>query len=155
MRLRFSCLLVLVFFLHAFTARAADPAPYGKVPLSFEKNLGQVDSRVKFLSRGPGYGIFLTDREAILRLNHAGPATVRMSLAGQSSTGTIEAVDPLPGKTHYLKGPGPDQWHADLPNYGRVRYNGVYPGIDMIYYGNQRQLEYDVVIAPGARPDIV
>ena len=66
MRFRFSYLFVLAFFLHAFTAWAAEPAPYGKVPLSFEKNLGQVDSRVKFLSRGPGYGVFLTDREAIL-----------------------------------------------------------------------------------------
>jgi len=155
MRFRFSYLFVFAFFLHAFTAWAAEPAPYGKVPLSFEKNLGQVDSRVRFLSRGSGYGVFLMDREAILRLNHRAPATVRISLAGQSSASTIEAVDPLPGKTHYLKGPGPDQWHADLPTYGRVRYNGVYPGIDIIYYGNQRQLEYDVVIAPGARPDNV
>src|SRR5215813_282733 len=102
MRFRFSYLFVLAFFLHAFTARASEPAPYGRVPLSFEKNLGQVDSRVKFLSRGPRYGVFLTDREAIVRLNHPAPATVRMSLVGQNSTATIEAVDPLPGKTHYL-----------------------------------------------------
>ena len=67
------------------------------------------------------------DREAILRLNQPAPATVRMSLVGQSSAARIEAVDPLPGKTHYLKGSGSDRWHADLPAYARVRYTGVYP----------------------------
>src|SRR5262245_45600082 len=150
MRLRVSYLFVLVFFLHMFTALAAEPAAYGKIPLSFEKNLGQVDSRVKFLSRGPGYGLFLTDHEAILRLNQPAPAAVRMSLDGQSSPVTVEALDPLPGKTHYLKGSASDSWHADLPTYARVRYTAVYPGVDIVYYGNQRQLEYDIVIAPGA-----
>ena len=78
-----------------------------------------------------------------------------MSLSGQSSTARIEPVDPLPGKTHYLKGSGSDTWHADLPTYARVRYRGVLSGIDIVYYGNQRQLEYDVVVAPGAHPEIV
>src|SRR4029077_8756368 len=76
-------------------------------------------------------------------------------LSGQSSKPGIEPVDPLPGKTHYLKGPGSDTWHADLATYARVRYRGVYPGIDIVYYGNQRQLEYDVVVAPGAHPETV
>src|SRR5262245_21532640 len=154
MRLRFSYLVVLVFIFQVFPVLAAGPSRYGAIPLSFEKNLGQADSRVKFLSRGPGYGVFLTDREAILRLNQPAQATVRMSFSGQT-TPRIEPVDPLPGKTHYLKGSASEGWHSDLPTYGRVRYNGVYPGIDIVYYGNQRQLEYDVVVAPGARPEIV
>jgi beta-propeller repeat-containing protein len=155
MRFRFSYLVVFIVFLHAVTARAAEPADYGKIPLSFEKNLGQIDSKVKFFSRGPGYGFFLTDREAILRLNQPAPATVHMTLDGHSPDATLEAIDPLPGRTHYLKGPAQDAWHADLPTYGRVRYRGAYPGIDVVYYGNQRQLEYDVTIAPGARPEVV
>src|SRR5438034_10031466 len=105
MRLRFSYFVVFVFFLHALTARAAQPADYGKIPLSFEKNLGQIDQKVKFFSRGPGYGFFLTDREAILHLSQPAPTNVRMSLDGQSSAARMEAIDPLPGKTHYLKGP--------------------------------------------------
>ena len=155
MRLRFSYLVIFVFILHAFPVLAAGPSRYGEIPLTFEKNLGQADSRVKFLSRGPGYGVFFTDREAILRLNQPTPATVRMSFSGNTSTPRIEPVDPLPGKTHYLKGPGSDAWHSDLPTYGRVRYGGVYPGVDIVYYGNQRQLEYDVIVAPGAHPEIV
>src|SRR5262245_27131793 len=155
MRLRFSYLVVLVFIFQVFPVLAAGPSDYGKIPLTFEKNLGQADSHVKFLSRGPGYGVFLTDREAILRLNHPTPATVRMSLSGQTSTPSIEPVDPLSGKTHYLKGSASDRWHSDLPTYGRIRYSGVYPGVDIVYYGNQRQLEYDVVVAPGVRPEIV
>src|SRR3954468_20797666 len=98
MRFRFLFLFSLVLFLHVFTAMAAEPARYGKFPLSFEKNFGQVDSRVKFFSRGPGYGLFLTDREAVLRLNQPASATVRMTLAGQSPAAKIEAVDLLPGK---------------------------------------------------------
>ena len=155
MRLRCLVFILFVFVLSAAAARGADLPAYGKIPLSFEKNLGQTDKRVRFLSRGQGYGLFLTDREAVLRLAQPAPATVRISLAGQSSTARVEGIDPLPGKTHYLKGSAPDTWHADLPTYGRVRYAGVYPGIDVVYYGNQRQLEYDVVIAPGARPELV
>jgi hypothetical protein len=155
MRFSVSYFFVFVFFLHAFSAQAAEPDRYGSIPLSFEKNLGQVDSRVKFLSRGPGYGLFLTEREAILRINQPSSTTVRMSVSGQSSPGRIEALDPLPGKTHYLKSPGSEAWHADLPMYARVRHNNVLPGVDLVYYGNQRQLEYDVVIAPGVQPEIV
>src|SRR5262245_44488459 len=135
MRLRFSYLVVLVFIFQVFPVLAAGPSDYGKIPLTFEKSLGQADSHVKFLSRGPGYGVFLTDREAILRLNHPTPATVRMSFSGQTSTPSIEPVDPLSGKTHYLKGSASDRWHSDLPTYGRIRYSGVYPGLDIVYYG--------------------
>ena len=78
-----------------------------------------------------------------------------MSLQGQSSASRLEGVDLLPGKTHYLKGSNAAGWHGDLPAYERVRHSGVYPGVDLIYYGNQQQLEYDVVVAPGANPDVV
>jgi len=133
-------------------ARAAD-RDYGKIPLNFEANLGQADQRVKFLSRGPGFGFFLTNEEAILQLVEPEPATVRMKLVGQSERPTITGIDQLSGKSHYLKGNNPAAWRRDIPSYARVRYADVYPGVDLVYYGNQRQLEYDFVIAPGSRPD--
>ena len=133
-------------------ARAAD-RDYGKIPLNFEANLGQADQRVKFLSRGPGFGFFLTNEEAILQLVEPEPATVRMKLVGQSERPTITGIDQLSGKSHYLKGNNPAAWRRDIPSYARVRYADVYPGVDLVYYGNQRQLEYDFVIAPGSTPD--
>src|SRR6266850_2164623 len=138
--------------LTVWPAHAAD-RDYGRIPLSFEPNLGQADKRVKFLSRGSGFGLFLTNEEAILRLVQPKPATVRMKLIGQSERRRVTGVDLLSGKTHYLKGNNPAAWHADIPSYARVRYTDVYPGIDLVYYGNQRQLEYDFVVAPGSRPD--
>jgi len=125
------------------------------LPLRFEANLGQAGNAVKFLSRGSGFGLFLTNHEAVLRLVEPKPATVRMTLGGQNATPRIEGIDRLAGKTHYLKGRSPVSWHGDVPAYARVRYADVYPGVDLVYYGNQRQLEYDFVVAPGARPDVI
>jgi len=59
----------------------------------------------------------------------------------------------LPGKVNYLKGKDPSQWRTGVPTYAKVKYEAVYPGVDLVYYGNQRQLEYDFVLAPGADPD--
>ena len=145
-------LSISLAFLCSNSALAADNK-YGKFPLSFEKNLGQAGKHVKFLSRGSGFGLFLTKDQAILRLTQPKAADVGIRLVGQSSNPQIEAMAPLPGKTHYLKGDRPAGWHGEVPNYERVRYGNVYPGIDLVYYGNQRQLEYDFVVAPGARPD--
>src|SRR6266699_6121301 len=128
-------------------SRGLQPA----LSLRFEANLGQTDRPVKFLSRGSGFGLFLTNQGAVLRLAQPKPSTVRIALTGQSSKTRIEGIDRLPGKTHYLKA----SWHGDVPTYGRVRYAGVYPGIDLVYYGNQQQLEYDFVVAPGADPKVI
>ena len=78
---------------------------------------------------------------------------VRMTLAGAAGQGqSVEASgeEQLPGKVNYFLGNDPNRWRTDLPTYAKVRYNGVYPGVDLVYYGNQRQLEYDFVVAPGA-----
>jgi hypothetical protein len=147
-----SLLLILLGLLSIPTARAADSV-YGRIPLRFEANIGQTDKRVKFISRGSGYGLFLTSDEAILRLTNPRPATVRMKLVGANARPRTEGLESLPGVTHYLKGTDPRSWHGDVPSYARVRYESVYPGIDLVYYGNQRQLEYDFTVAPGSRPN--
>ncbi len=115
---------------------------YGKLPLSFEANQGQTDGRVKYLARGPGYTLFLTPTEVVLVLRSQSSRTaLRMRLVGAIPHPTIVAVDQLPGKSNYFIGNDPTKWRTNVPNYARVKYKEVYPGVDVIYYGNQRQLE--------------
>ncbi len=132
---------------------------YGKLPLAFEANQGQTDSQVKFLSRGAGYSLFLTPAEAVLTLRPStvsdGPsdsAVLRMRLSGASPRTTVSGQDELTGKSNYFIGNDPKKWHTSVPQYAKVRYAGVYRGVDLMYYGNQRELEYDFVLQPGANP---
>ena len=148
---------VLAFIILLTVAWQGQAAPdYGNLPLSFEANTGQTDSKVQFLSRGRGYGLFLTADEAVLSLTNGNirspkSAVLRMRLAGPQREGRVEGMEPL-GKRHYLRGSDPSNWQTDIPAFKKVRYHGVYPGIDLVYYGNRRQLEYDFVVAPGADP---
>jgi hypothetical protein len=196
-------------------------ASYGKLPLSFEANQGQTDARVRFLARGGGYTISLTDDEAVLVLRKSlpgqlgmtqlgkrglpgwlrpfglvgpplgrwrslandlnspalipdlgqlvsgpnvgksgGPAgpelpapqVMRMRLVGGNAKGRLVGLNELPGRSNYFIGNDPKKWRTNVPSYSRVKYLGVYPGVDLLYYGNQGQLEYDFVVAPGADP---
>ncbi|HEY0099618.1 MAG TPA: SBBP repeat-containing protein, partial [Pyrinomonadaceae bacterium] len=77
------------------------------------------------------------------------PLTLSMKLVGADAGATVEGADELAGKVNYFKGDDPAKWRTNVPTFGRVRYKEVYPGIDVVYYGNQRQLEYDFVVAPG------
>jgi len=196
-------------------------ASYGKLPLSFEANQGQTEARVRFLARGGGYTVFLTDGEAVLALRksqprmsrfgkgglpdrpepfgpvrpragrwpsladgleslwrslipdlsqmvpdpNAGkdtvgggleyqpPQVVQMRLAGGNAKAHVVGLDELPGHSNYFIGNDPKKWRTSVPSYAQVKYEGVYPGVDLVYYGNQRQLEYDLVVAPGADPN--
>ena len=131
-------------------------AVWGELPLQFEANRGQADSRVKFLSRGRGYGLFLTSTEAILSLSEGDtgthPAVLRMSLVGANKRPNALALEELPGKANYFVGSDPAKWRSGVPTYARVKYENVYLGIDLVYYGRGGQLEYDFVVAPGADP---
>jgi hypothetical protein len=131
---------------------------FGSVPLSFEQNEGQSDSRVKFLARGAGYTVFLTSEEAVLALKRsagqgsAGAAALHLKLEeGNLHPGAV-GDEPLPGRVSYLFGGDRKKWHANLPTFGAVRYSSVYPGVDMTFHGNRRELEYDFSVAPGADP---
>ena len=130
---------------------------YGKLPLHFEANRGQTHRDVRFLSHGPGYNLYLTAGEAVLVLSRpaadAKRVALRMSLVGAAREPQVSGLDELPGKTNYFVDKDPAKWRTRVPTYAKVRYREVYPGIDLVYYGNQRQLEYDFVVAPGANPD--
>ncbi|MGB6554998.1 MAG: hypothetical protein WBE78_16025, partial [Candidatus Binataceae bacterium] len=134
---------------------------YGNMPLSFERNDGQTDAQVKFLSRGNGYTLFLTPAESILALRKSpkeAAAVLRIKMTGANPAPRVEGreTDQLAGRSNYFIGNDPKEWRTNIPSYSRVWYRGVYPGIDLVYYGaNQRQLEYDFVVAPGANPDSI
>jgi Beta-propeller repeat len=145
---------------------------YGNLPLTFEANQGQTDAKVKFLSRGSGYTLFLTGDEAVFSL-HQGEAgdrepaakgpirtaptlaateVLRMKLHNANPSAKVTGEDELPGKSNYFIGNDPKKWQSSVPTYGKIKYESVYPGIDLVYYGNQRQLEYDFIVSPGSDP---
>ena len=138
---------------------------FGKVPLQFEANHGQTDGRVKFMARGPGYGLFLTSTEAVLHLQNAHPgasrvrgfsktqdAALRMRIVGAARHAKVNALDRLPGTINYFGGNDSSKWITNIQAYQKVQYENVYPGADLIFYGNQQQLEYDFRLAPGFDP---
>src|SRR5437016_2944333 len=146
---------------------------YGKLPVYFEANRGQTDAQVKFLSRGGRHVLFLTPTEAVLvlttppqaadeksptrggkpgRLEEGTRTVLRMTFAGGNPMPRLAGLDELPGKVNYFIGDDAAKWRTNVPTYARVHYQDLYPGIDLIYYGNPRQLEYDLVVRPGADP---
>ena len=165
---------------------------YGQLPLCFEPNQGQADPQAKFISRGNGYTLFITSKEAVLVLNKQGTKSikgekvkrfnsehpslypskpwrrgansklltsknevVRMRLSGSNPHPVMEGLGKLSGISNYFIGKDPSKWRTNIPNYAKVRIKDVYPGIDMVYYGNSRHLEYDFVVAPGADPKVI
>ena len=148
-------------------------ADYKTLPVYFEQNRGQTDSRVRFLSRGPGYTVFLTAEGAVMALRKADvpagsaktagrasaataptitTASVWLKLAGARPDAQMDGVDALPGRVNYFIGNDQRKWHSDIPTFARVRYRSVYPGIDLVYHGAPQALEYDLIAAPGADP---
>ncbi|HTD47799.1 MAG TPA: SBBP repeat-containing protein [bacterium] len=145
---------------------------YTGLPLTFEANLGQTDPQVRFVSRGRDHALFLTSTEMVIvlapkrtrqgvfsgrgaspgRPDGEAPRVLRMKFAGTNPGPRVSGLDEFSGKTNYFIGNDPAQWHTNIPTYARVQYEGLYPGIDLSFYGNQRQLEYDYVVHPGADP---
>jgi choice-of-anchor C domain-containing protein len=141
----------------AAASRMADPqATQLRAPLRFEPNRGQADARVRFLARGAGYGMFLTDDEVAMRFAQgdagAGGSVLRLRLDGASPRRPRARLRQA-GRSHYLPLADGGGVHTDLPHYAEVVQRGRYPGIDMVWYGTARdELEYDFVLAPGADP---
>jgi len=141
------------------SASARPPVLSVSLPLFFEVNQGQTDSRVKFMARGHGYGLFLTADEAVLELQRSAVShqpsansVIRMRLAGANTAPRVSGAQLLPGKSNYFIGNDPKKWRHNVPQFARVEYSNVYPGVNLAYYGRQGQLEYDFRVAPGADP---
>ncbi len=131
---------------------------YGKLPMRFEPNVGQFAPEVRYVARGNGYSLALTGQAANLALRNPGEqqaapvAALRFSLAGARAQPALIAERKEASVSNYFIGKDAVNYHAGVANYGAVRYRGVYPGIDWLVYGNPQQLEYDLVVAPGADP---
>ncbi len=150
-------------------SRAAGRSPaevkqlFERLPLRFEANRGQAASTVDFLARGPGYTMSLGRGGALLAVTRdkasgggargaRSSAAVRMYLVGGSEDPAASGSERIGGTTNYMTGSDRSKWRTDVPSFARVRYSEVYPGIDMVYYGSQRELEYDLIVAPGSDP---
>jgi hypothetical protein len=149
----FACVVCAGFLSAASpdTDRSEAKATLARLPLRFEENRGQASPEARFLARANGYSVELTGhgpafsvgrRRVNLRLVHSNPAPA------------VSGEQRMPTATNYLVG-NRNQWHTGIANFGRVRYTSVYPGIDAVYYGNQNQLEYDFIVAPGADPGAI
>jgi len=127
---------------------------YGRVPLHFERNEGQTDARVRHVARGAGYAFFITETETVtvLQKKDAAPAVLRMRLLGANEHPSVEGEALFEGRSHYLLGSDPSGWRTNVPQFGKVRLSQVYDGIDAVYYGNQGEIEYDFLVAPGIDP---
>jgi hypothetical protein len=157
------------------SAATAEPSPASDVSLFFEPNQGQVDPRVEFVSRGRDYSLFMTSSEAVLvtaRGNQAAntrgepssarnaepPAApdadqlvVRLRFLGANPDPEIIGLGELPGRSNYFRG-DKGNWRTGIPHFARLRYEEIYPGIDVVFYGNDGSLEYDFVVGAGADP---
>jgi uncharacterized repeat protein (TIGR01451 family) len=145
------------------------------IPLFFEANEGQTDPSVRYLTRSNGYTMFLTPTETVLvegktvaksgnrfdRLaaplrkdeKASNQSVLRMELLGANSAPEFRGLEELPGKVNYIIGKDPEKWRSGVALYSEVRVGKVYPGVDLLFHGDQQQLEYDFIVSPGANPD--
>ena len=167
--------LLVTVKLHAASPDAPTRARIAEVangPFQFEANHGQVNDAIRFLARGPGCQFFVSPNEAVLQLNKVDapaftprdvtPETTRnttfrsrsvgLKFIGANPKATVTGDGALPGEINYLIGNDPAKWQTGVPTFQRVRVEELYPGINLVYYGNPDQLEYDFVVAPGAEP---
>ncbi len=124
---------------------------YGRIPLVFEENRGQTDSRVKFLAHSSEYSIFITGSQAFFSLRAGGKsAAVAMQVVGARSDAEPMAESPLSSHTNYFLGNDRSKWIRGARHFGKVRVAGIKKGVDVVYYGNPTELEYDLILSAGA-----
>lgn len=121
-----------------------------RLPLAFQPNRGQVDSQAAFVSHGRDFLVLLERDRAVVTDGNRRALTTKLAGASRAAKGVAQT--PLPGRVSYFLGRDKSNWHTAVPTYARVRYTDVYPGVDLVYYGDQRRLEYDFIVAPGADP---
>ena len=152
---------------------------FGQRALHFEPNIGQTDGAIKFVSQAENFTLFLSPNETILSLKNfqtsddilahlmsddkdsteimlgRSSSIIKMQLAGAHQNPIVSGEKKQAGKSNYIIGKDPEKWHTNVENYARVRYEKVYDGIDLVYYGNQQQIEYDFIVSPHTDPDVI
>lgn len=139
-------------------ARTRALARVAEAQLHFERNRGQANPAFDAIATGAGYRVGLSAGGATLMLTDRTdgvPAVLAFALRGANAAAPVEHLETLPGTMAYYRGSDASDWHAGISTHARVRYAGVYDGIDIVYYGNQRRLQYDFVVAPGADPGVI
>lgn len=140
-----------------------DQRGIGHLPLVFEPNAGQAPADVAFVVRAV-YPVFLRADRAVLVVPNNIPSkdesvkpasTVSLQLVGSNKAAQPEGLDQLPGRSNYYIGANARNWKRGIPQYAAVSFKSVYPGIDLLYYGKDGQLEYDLVLSPGADPSAI
>ncbi len=148
---------------------------YGKLPLRFEKNTGQLNETVDFISHNNNYTLFLSPTKATFSFekekninnfvnktkvnrettNVTAIDVLTMELIGANVNAKAIEIDKLVTTSNYFLNNNEKQWQTNVENFAKVQYQNIYPGIDIAYYGNQRQLEYDLIVSPYTNPDII
>lgn len=140
------------------TQESPDPlVQYFKLPLHFEENQGQTSESVKFLTRGQGYTFYFTPQEMVMDLQKERHVSYALSMQFVNSSPSCKLIgmEELEGKSHYFIGKDHKNWLNHIPNFSKITYQNIYPGIDVVFYGNQQQLEYDIKVAPGSDPKAI
>ncbi|MBK7997664.1 MAG: SBBP repeat-containing protein [Verrucomicrobia bacterium] len=151
---------------------SASLSRFGNLPLYFEANHGQTDQNVGFYARGQNHTVYLRPNGATIALssdsssatqpftrryatNSSEVRFVHMTLLGSKPAAASTGLDPLSGRVNYLLGNNSARWQQSVPTFGKVQYTSVYEGIDLVYYGNNQELEYDFYIAPKIDPSVI
>jgi hypothetical protein len=154
-------LLSVLFIAGLIAAQSPIPPPdvvhkYGELPLAFELNMGQADPEIQFFSRAQGQLAYFTPRSMTLLLQSNIKGTsgdiIQFSLSEWGTSSHLVGEGKLPGKVNYLEAPRSRRPVTGVPLYSHLRYKGAYPGIDVVFYGNHRTLEYDFEVSPGSDP---
>jgi hypothetical protein len=154
-------------------SEAAGPSParaIGHLPLAFEENFGQAGSDTRFLARSPNYTVLLGDTQATVVFQEASQrsrigraiqssravmGSLLLNLIGATRSGDATGENVLAARSNYFIGNDPALWHTNIPTYSRVRYSSIYKGIDLVYYGNDGNLEYDFILHPGSDSETI
>ncbi|MFQ5627361.1 MAG: SBBP repeat-containing protein [bacterium] len=146
--------------------RTIGTEPLPQLPMRFEKNMGQADAEVDFLYRDKFFSLFLRPEQAVMFFhspetksgssrNVNSNTSVSMLLVNANPEAKAEGREKLVTKTNYLISNNPEKWRTAIPNYGKVKFSEIYPGIDLDYHGQNGNLEYDFNVSPGANPDAI
>jgi hypothetical protein len=134
--------------LSLFSATGCFAATFAKLPLTFE-TYGETG---QYISRTAGFNLLINNQEAVFALSGKPAATIHISVSGASKRAIATGEELLPGRVNYFVGTDRSKWRTNVEQYSRVRVREILPSTDIIYYGNPKQPEYDLILRPGADP---
>lgn len=148
---------VMIFLIRGESIKSKDvlQAHYAKFPLSFETNCGQFPDSIKFMVHGGDNHLFLVQDGLILQSCKDKSASLEVKFARMNRQTLPKGEQEKQARSNYLIGNNRNKWLTNVPNFSRVQYKELYPGIDLVYYGNERNLEYDFIVNPGTQPQAI